>query len=119
MALTVDSDGYYVNVYYYIENTTGRDITIDTEDTSVNGYMMTAEMYNTIKNGKKAVAAMRISQNDLTSNSISTIDEFEVTFDIRDNSTYEELGTVGPITFTINGDGSAFLYDEEAPVKAA
>lgn len=100
--------GKYVNensfwgaaVLLYVENNTGRDITVSCKDFSVNGFMVDAWLYSSIMAGKKAVDEITLMESTLEENNITSIDEIELVFTAHDSNTYSNIFESGPITFS-------------------
>ena len=102
--------GKYVNensfwgaaVLLYIENNSGENITVTTEDLSVNGFMITDYFYATVYDGKRIIDDVTLSGTDLKENGIESIEEIELKFTIREENDYLHATTTDAITFTVS-----------------
>ena len=102
--------GKYVNensfwgaaMLLYIENNSGKNITVTSEELSVNGYMVTEYFYATVYDGKRIIDDLTLSGSDLENNGIETIDEIELKFVIREENNYVKAVKTDPITFKVN-----------------
>ncbi|NLL91734.1 MAG: hypothetical protein GX222_04860 [Ruminococcaceae bacterium] len=83
-ALTViiesaDPDGLWgYTLQIYVENKTGVDMYISTDDESVNGFMTDIYWGETVLSGAKSVSKMTIYDDDLEANGIDKIEEIEL-----------------------------------------
>ena len=97
---TVDENSFWgTAILLYCENNTGRNITINVDDMSINGFMMTPYFYTTVYDGKKAFEDITILDSDLESNNIEEISDVELKFHITDADTYDTIVDTEPITF--------------------
>ena len=87
-------------VILYIENTSDRDITVQTRDVSVNGFMIDPFMSVDVCAGKHAVTEMTFMSSDLEENDIEEITDIEVTFHIFDLDTWDTVVDTAPVTIT-------------------
>lgn len=98
---TVDENSFWgTAILLYIENTSGRNVGINVDDLSINGFMMTPYFSTTVYDGKKCVDDITILSSDLENNGITSIDEVELKFHIYDNDSYETIADSDPITFS-------------------
>lgn len=98
---TVDENSFWgTAILLYCENNTGRNITINVDDMSINGFMMTPYFYTTVYDGKKAFEDITILDSDLESNNIEEISDVELKFHITDADTYDTIVDTEPITFS-------------------
>lgn len=77
-----ESSYYGADLYLYIENNSGQDITIQARDVSVDGFMVTPVFSCDVANGKRALTTMTFSESDLTDNGITTIGQIQLYFHI-------------------------------------
>lgn len=75
----------------YIENNTDRIITVQTRDTSVNGFMVDASFSPEIAPGKKCIDGLTLFPNDLEENGITDISDLETSFHIFDSESWETI----------------------------
>ena len=87
-------------VLLYIENNTGKNIGVQADDMSINGFMVQPFFSATVYDGKMAIKDITIMQSDLDNNDIKSIDEIELKFHIFDNSTYMTIKDTDPIKFS-------------------
>ena len=100
--------GKYVNedsfwgaaILLYVENNTGRDITVSCEDLSVNGFMVDAWFYCDIVAGKKAVEENTLFDSTMEENGITSIEDIELVFTAHDSNTYADIFKSEPISFS-------------------
>lgn len=85
----------------FIENNTGDNIVVSTENVSVNGYMVSSFMYGDVSAGKMSVESLTFYESDLEENDITSIEEIEFEFRIYNAKTYDDIDETDPITLTI------------------
>ncbi len=101
--------GKYVNensfwgagVLFYIENSSGKNVTVTTEELSVNGFMITEYFYADVYDGKRIIDDMTLSGTDLKEAGIDSIEEIELKFKIREKDDYLNSVTTDAITFKV------------------
>lgn len=97
----VDENSFWgTAVLLYIENTSGRNVGINCDNMSINGYMVTPFFSSTIYDGKKTVDDITILSSDLEENSIETVEDIEVNFHIYDADSYSTIEDTGAISFS-------------------
>jgi len=79
------------DVYVYAENNTDADLTIQTRDVSINGFMVEPIFSCDIAAGKKAYDTITFMETDLQDNSITDITELELKFSIFDSDSWEDI----------------------------
>jgi hypothetical protein len=72
--------GSKVYFHFYIENNTGRDLQVSTQDTAVNDYMVNSSYTERLHAGKKAYGDLYFEQKDLQANGIERIESIELGF---------------------------------------
>ena len=87
-------------VLLFIENNTGRNVTVQTDDMSINGFMVTPLFSSTVYDGKMALDDITIMQSDLEKNDIQSVDEIELKFNIFDPDTYQTIKNTDTIKFS-------------------
>ncbi len=98
---TVDENSFWgTAILLYIENMSGRNVGINVDDMSINGFMLTPFFSTTVYDGKKCVDDITIMSSDLENNGITSIDEVELKFHIYDSDSYETIADSDPITFS-------------------
>ncbi len=95
----VDEESFWGSaVLLYLENNSGQSITVQCEDMSVNGFMVTPLLSCTVFNNKMAVTEIPILSADLEENGIEKVAEIELRFDILDSESFQTIATSGPIS---------------------
>jgi len=89
--LSADDSFWGPGVILYIENNSDKNITIQTRDVSVNGFMVETIMSEEIVAGKKAMSAVQFLSTDLESNSITDITDVELYFHIFDTESWDTV----------------------------
>ncbi len=79
------------DIYVYVENNTGQDITIQAKDVSINGFMIDPSFYSDVSAGKKSYETMTFFEDDLKDNDIKDIKEIELKFLVLNTSTYDTI----------------------------
>lgn len=99
----VDENSFWgAGILLYIENTSGKDVIIQCDDLSVNGFMMTPYFSCTVNNGRMALNSITLLSSDLEQNGIKKIETVELVFKVLDPATYQTLVQTDPITFQMN-----------------
>ena len=88
-------------VMLYLSNQTGRDITVQADDFSVNGYMITPILSCNVIDGKVAYSTIYLDAEELEKNGIDQIDTIECTFVVCDPNTWDTIFESGPVTIQI------------------
>ncbi len=98
---TVDENSFWgTAILLYIENNSGKNVGINVDDMSINGFMMTPYFSTTVYDGKKAFNDITIMSSDLEENNIESIEEVELKFHIYNADTYDTIKDTDPITFS-------------------
>ncbi len=90
------------SVLLYVENHSGRAVTVSADDLSVNGKMMTALFSATVYDGKKSFDNITLLSTELEKNGISKIQDVELKFQIWDANTYETIAESGAVSFQVS-----------------
>lgn len=85
-------------IVMYIENNTDKDITVQTRDESVNGFMVDTIFSPELNAGKRAVSSITLSGSGLEQNGISNIETVELSFHIFESSGMETIADTDMIT---------------------
>lgn len=88
-------------ILLYVENKSGKNIGIDCDTMTVNGFVVTPIFESEVYNDKMAIAAIEIVSSDLEDNGIETIEEVEVQFEIYELGTYIPIINTEPISFSV------------------
>ncbi|MBQ2057044.1 MAG: hypothetical protein II490_00230 [Oscillospiraceae bacterium] len=82
----------------YIENSSGANCTVQVDNMSVNGYMMSGYLSCTVLDGKCAVDEMTIYKSDLEANGIDSVEDLEISFRIFNSDTWRDIVKTDPVT---------------------
>ncbi|MCR5719526.1 MAG: hypothetical protein K6F84_03075 [Lachnospiraceae bacterium] len=98
---TVDENSFWgMAILLYCENTSGKNVCIQGDDMSVNGFMMSPYFSTTVYDGKKSIDEITVFSSDIEENGIESIDEVELKFHIFEDDTYDTIKDTDPITFS-------------------
>lgn len=96
----VDEDDFWGQaVLLYIENNSDKNVTVQAEDTSIDGVMVDAIMSADVYAGKKAFDTMTFLESELEENGITEINTIETSFQIIDED-FNTIADSGKITFS-------------------
>ncbi len=89
----LDVTGSYwgADLYVYVENNSQNDITIQTRDVSVNGFMVDPIFSCDVPMGKKAFDSISFMQSDLEDNAITDITTLELSFHVFDSNNWNTI----------------------------
>ena len=87
----IQDDGHSIDFKFLIENNTGRGITVQARDESINGYMISGIMSDDVQPGKKANGELTFYNSTLEENGISNMEELEFSFHIFDEKTWDTI----------------------------
>ena len=97
----VDEESFWgAGVLLYLENNSGRNVTVSCEDMSVNGYMITSVFAETVDDGKMAISYITIFESDLEENGITSIEDIELKFHVYDSDDYSTIFDTDAIAFS-------------------
>lgn len=88
------------DIYVYIENNGDKNITVQTRDVSINGFMLDPMFSCDIMAGKKAYDTISFFESDLEDNGITDITEMEVKFNIFNSDTWNDIYETDAITIS-------------------
>ena len=88
------------DLYLYIENNSGENITVQTRDCSVNGFMIDPVFSSEVVNGKKALDSIVFFESDLEENGITTFESIELSFHIFETESWDTITDTEVITMT-------------------
>ncbi len=89
--LAEDDSIFGPSIVTYIENTGDKDVTVQTRDVSVNGFMVEAVFSCDVVAGKRAVDTITFMESDLEENGITTIENVELSFHVFDFDDWETI----------------------------
>ncbi|MBQ4382327.1 MAG: hypothetical protein II794_06280 [Oscillospiraceae bacterium] len=90
------------SVVLYIANTGDKDVTVQSRDVSVNGFMVSDVFSAEILKGKHAVDSITLLSSSLKENGIESVDEVELSFHIFDSSSFKTIEDTPPIKISFN-----------------
>lgn len=86
-------------VVFYMENSSGKAVTIYAENVSVNGFMQDVSLWSDLRDGTRLIDGMSmIDLSDLEIESIDQIENIEFNLRIIDEDTWEEIATTDALT---------------------
>lgn len=91
MQLEVDGSFLGSEIFLYIENNGNKNIMVQLDETSVNGFMVSAIFSSDISVGKKIVDSITIMNSDLEDNDIKSIENFEFKLRIMNQESWDTL----------------------------
>lgn len=91
---------YGTKIHLYIENNTEKAVSIRTDDFAVNGFMTTEVFSAQLLPGKKIVANIDILDKYLDENGITSIDNIETIFIVKDKENYKTILKTDKISFS-------------------
>ena len=98
----VDENSFWgAGILLYIENNSGRNVTVSCDNFSVNGFMLTPIFSCDIYNGKMAIDDITLLSSEMKENDIEKIEEVDLSFHIYDSDSYETIKNTDPISFTV------------------
>ena len=86
------------NLCFYVENTSDRAVVVESEDLSVNGYMVSNLFYADVVPGARAVEPLTLLSTELEDNGIETVDTVEFSLKLVDPESFETIDQTAPIT---------------------
>ena len=98
----VNEDSFWgTAVLLYLENKTGKNITVSCENMSINGFMVSPLFVSTVYDGKMAIDEITIFSSDLEENDIESVEDVELSFHIYNADTYKTIVDTKPIKFSM------------------
>lgn len=98
VAQQMTEDLFGQNLCFYVENTSDRAVVVESEDVSVNGYMVSNLFYADVVPGARAVEPLTLLSTELEDNGIETVDTVEFSLRLVDFESFETIDETGPIT---------------------
>ncbi len=87
------------SLHIFIENNTDKSITVQTRNTSINGFMIDPLFSPEIDSGKRIVSSMTFMKSNLEENEISDFDSFEFSFHIFETSGWNTIVDTNAIVY--------------------
>ncbi len=101
-ALGNDTDEYgNTNLYFCMENNTGKDVYVNLEDMSIDGLMFDAYVTLTVFDGRKGIGVITLYKDDLEESKISEIKNVEFKLEMEDTDTMDDILTTDVIKFPV------------------
>ena len=97
---------YGPTISFLVENNSDKDISVSTENVTVNNIVFSAYMYSDLKAGKKAYSDMSFYETDLASYGITEIGTIEFNLHIYETDTYDDIDDSDVIKLIVNDDVS-------------
>lgn len=101
--LSDDNSIWGPGLIVFIENTGDTDVTVQTREESINGFMVSPIFSCDVVAGKRAISAITFFDSDLEDNGIdgvNGINELEIALHIFDLNTWDTIADSDPITLT-------------------
>ena len=98
---TVDENSFWgTAILLYCENNSGKNVGINVDEMSINGFMMEPLFSTTLYDGKMSIDDITVFSSDLEENGIESIEDVELKFHIYEAETYDTIADSEPITFS-------------------
>ena len=88
-------------IMLFLSNQTGQNITVQANDFSINGYMITPLLSCDIIDGKVAYSTIYLDTEELKRNGIDRIDTIECKFVVLNPSTWDTIFESDPVSIRI------------------
>ena len=96
----VDESSFWgKSIVLYIENNTEKNIVVQADDVSINGFTVTSLFSSTVYANRKAYDDITLFSSDLEENGITSVDEVSLKFKITDEK-FNKIKTTDEISFT-------------------
>ncbi|MGN0624898.1 MAG: hypothetical protein ACI4I8_01360 [Oscillospiraceae bacterium] len=89
--LAEDESIFGPSIVVYIENNSDKDVTVQTRDVSINGFMVDAMFSCDVVAGKRAVDTITFMESDLEENEITAIEDVELSFHVFNMAEWETI----------------------------
>lgn len=97
----VDENSFWgAGILLYVENKSGKKISVHCDDLSINGFMITGYFSCTVYDQKMAIDDITLLSSELKENGITSVDEVELKFRVTDAETYKTMFETDPIRFS-------------------
>lgn len=85
------------DIYMYVENNTDKNITVQADSVSINGFMVQPFFSCEVASGKKAYDTITFMEDELKENNIESIDNMEVSFKVFETDSFETVLETEPL----------------------
>ena len=99
-----------------VENSSEQNVTVQTRNGSINGYMMDFQMSCDVAAGKKANDSITIMSEDLEISGVDTVSSIEFTLTMFDSDSWNDIATSDTISLTTNVTDYVQKYDDSGEV---
>lgn len=83
----VDENSFWgTAVLLYIENNSGKNVIVQCDDMSINGFMVTPYFSSTVYDGKKAIDEITLMSSELEESGINSVEDIELKFKLIDDN---------------------------------
>ena len=83
----VDENSFWgTAVLLYIENNSGKNVIVQCDDMSINGFMVTPYFSSTVYDGKKAIDEITLMSSELEESGIDSVEDIELKFKLIDEN---------------------------------
>jgi len=89
--LTKDSSIFGPGIVVYIENNSNENVTVQTRDVSINGFMVETIFSADVASGKRAIDTITFMETDLEENDITAIENVELFFHIFETDSWDAI----------------------------
>lgn len=103
IAQVISEEFYGQTVQLLVKNETGRDIIVEAENISVNGFTVDAWLYDTVCKGTVRYSELDLFATGLADNGIEAVEEVTFTLRILDDTTYETIAKSQVLTVSAAG----------------
>lgn len=113
-AKSLDVKGFYgPEIKLLIENNTGKNLTVQARNTSVNGYMVETLLSCDVADGKKANDTLVFASSDLKAAGIDVIADMEFSFHVFEMESWDDYFNSEMITLTTSAaEGFEYIFDD-------
>lgn len=117
-AKSLSNDGLFgPELKLLIENESGKNLTVQSRNTSVNGYMIEPMLSTDVATGKKANDTLVFSSSDLETCGITTIADMEFSFHIFTTDDWETYLDTDPIQLNTSAAATyEYTYDDSGDI---
>lgn len=98
--LAEDSSILGPSIMVYIENNSGKAITVQTRDVSINGFMVNPIFSSDVATGKRALDTITFMSSELEENEITAIETSELSFHIFESDGWNTIADTDVITIS-------------------
>lgn len=98
--LAEDNSIFGPSIIVYIENNSDKNITVQSRDVSINGFMVSPMFSSDVASGKHAVDAITFLSTELEENDITQIENAELSFHIFDAAGWDTIVDTDIVTIT-------------------